>query len=94
MDLLDRWFADHRAGVDSCRIDTADPDIGAVTGFGRDRAGGEIRRAVALARGEVTTEDLDAAIVKAALAKGWSERRASNLLFARRQAAAGFRRPH
>ena len=47
-----------------------------MTGFGRDCTGGEIRHAVALARGEVSTEDLDAAIVKAALAKGWSERRA------------------
>lgn len=76
VDLLERWFADHRASVDSFQIDTADPDIRAVTGFGRDRAGGEIRHAVALARGDVSTEDLDAAIVKAALAKGWSERRA------------------
>ena len=76
IDLLARWFADHRASIDSFEIDTADPDIRAVTGFGRDRAGAEIRHAVALARGEVTTEDLDAAIVKAALAKGWSERRA------------------
>jgi hypothetical protein len=75
VDLLERWFADHRASVDSFQIDTTDPDIRAVTGFGRDRAGGEIRHAVALARGEVRTEDLDAAIVKAALAKGWSERR-------------------
>jgi hypothetical protein len=76
VDLLERWFADHHAGVDSFQIDPADPDIRAVTAFGRDRAGGEIRHAVALARGEVSTEDLDAAIVKAALAKGWSERRA------------------
>ena len=75
IDLLERWFADHRAGVDSFQIDTADPDIRAVTGFGRDRAGGEIRHALALARGEVTTEDLDVAIVKAALARGWTERR-------------------
>jgi len=77
VDLLERWFADHRASVDSFQIDPADPDIRAVTGFGRDGAGGEIRHAVALARGEVRTEDLDATIVKAALAKGWSERRAS-----------------
>jgi hypothetical protein len=76
IDLLERWFTDHRAILDSFQIDTADPDIRAVTGFGRDRAGGEIRHAVALARGEVSTEELDAAIVKAALAKGWTERRA------------------
>jgi hypothetical protein len=76
VDLLERWFADRRAGVESFQIDTADPDIRAVTGFGRDRTGGEMRHAVALARGEVSTEDLDAAIVKAARARGWSERRA------------------
>jgi hypothetical protein len=74
IDSLARWFADHRAQIESFKLDTADPDIRAVTGFGRDRAGCDISHAVALARGEVRTEDLDAAIVKAALAKGWSER--------------------
>jgi hypothetical protein len=34
--------------------------------------------AVAAARGAVAAADLDAAIVKAALAKGWTERRAGN----------------
>jgi hypothetical protein len=76
IDLLERWFADHRASVESFKIDAADPDIRAVTGFGRDRAGGDISHAVAISRGEVSTEDLDAAIVKAACGKGWSERRA------------------
>jgi hypothetical protein len=38
--------------------------------------GGDIRHAVAAARGAVAAEDLDAAIVKAALAQGWTERRA------------------
>ena len=75
IDLLARWFADHRANVESFKLDTAHPDIRAVTGFGRDRAGCDISHAVAVARGEVRTEDLDAAIVKAALAKGWTERR-------------------
>ena len=76
IDLLARWFADHRATIAEFKLDTADPDIRAVAGFGRG-AGGDISHAVALARGEVTAEDLDAAIVKAALAKGWSERRAA-----------------
>jgi hypothetical protein len=75
VDLLARWFADHRAALVSFKLDTAHPDIRALTGFGRDRAGGDISHAVAIARGAVSSEDLDAAIVKAALAKGWTERR-------------------
>jgi hypothetical protein len=75
VDLLARWFAEHRATVDEFKLDTGDPDIPALTGFGRDRAGCEVRHAVAAARGEIAAADLDAAIVKAALAKGWSERR-------------------
>jgi len=76
VDLLARWFADNGATVDSFKLDATDPDIPALTGFGRDRAGCDFRHAVAVARGAVTAEDLAAAIVKAALAKGWSERRA------------------
>jgi hypothetical protein len=76
VDLLARWFADHRATVDSFQLDTAHPDIRALTGFGRDHAGCDIRHAVAVARGAVTAEDLDVAIVTAARAKGWGERRA------------------
>ena len=76
VDLLERWFADRRASVDSFKLDNADPDIPTLVGFGRDRAGGDISHAVAVSRGEVAAEDIDAAIVKAALAKGWSERRA------------------
>jgi hypothetical protein len=75
VDLLARRFADHRVTVDSFQLDTAHPDIRALTGFGRDHAGYDIRDAVAVAHGAVTAEDLDAAIVKAARAKGWSERR-------------------
>jgi hypothetical protein len=37
--------------------------------------GGDISHAVALARGEVPLKDLQAALAKAALAKGWRERR-------------------
>jgi hypothetical protein len=76
VDLLARWFADNRATVESFKLDTGDPDIRGLTGFGRDRAGCDIRHAVAAARGQLAAADLDAAIVKAALAKGWSERRA------------------
>lgn len=76
VDLLARWFDDHRASVDSFQLDTADPDIPTLIGYGRDRAGGDISHAVAISRGEVSAEDLDVAIVKAALAKSWSERRA------------------
>jgi hypothetical protein len=75
VDLLARWFADNRATVEAFRLDTADPDIPALIGFGRDGAGGDIRHAVAVARGAVKAEDLEAAIVKAALANGWSEQR-------------------
>jgi hypothetical protein len=75
IDLLARWFADQRATLASFKLDTADPDIPALIGFGRDHAGGDIRHAVAVARGAVSAEDLKVAIVKAALAKGWSERR-------------------
>ncbi|MBV8751860.1 MAG: hypothetical protein JO328_03275 [Hyphomicrobiales bacterium] len=74
VDLLERWFTDHRASIDSFKLDTADPDIPTLIGFGRDRAGGEISDAVAISRGEVGAEDIEAAIIKAALAKGWSER--------------------
>ena len=76
IDLLAGWFADHRASIVAFKLDTADPDIRAVTGFGRDRAGADISHAAAISRGEVAVEDLDAAIVKAALANGWTERRA------------------
>ena len=76
VDLLARWFADNHATVEAFKLDTGDPDIPALIGFGRDRAGGDIRHAVAAARGAVAAEDLEAAIVKAALAQGWSERRA------------------
>jgi hypothetical protein len=76
IDLLARWFADNRATVEGFRLDTADPDIPALIGFGRDHAGADIRHAVAVARGAVKAEDLEAAIEKAATAKGWSERRA------------------
>jgi hypothetical protein len=75
IDLLARWFADHRATLNEFKLDMADPDIPALVGFGRDHAGGDIRHAVAAARGAVSAEDLEAAIVKASLAKGWSERR-------------------
>jgi hypothetical protein len=78
VDLLARWFADHRAAIESFKLDTGDPDIRGLTGFGRDRVGGDIRHAVAAARGAVAATDLDAAIVKAALAKGWIERRAGD----------------
>ena len=76
VDLLARWFADNRATVEAFKLDTTDPDIPALIGFGRDSTGCDIRHAVAVARGAVAAEVLDAAIVKAALAKGWSERRA------------------
>jgi len=76
VDLLARWFADNGATVATFRLDTGDPDIRGVTGFGRDRAGGEVRHAVAAARGQLAAADVDAAIVEAALAKGWIERRA------------------
>jgi hypothetical protein len=76
VDLLARWFADNRAAVDAFKLDTGDPNVRGLTGFGRDRAGCDIRHAVAAARGQVPAADLDAAIVKAALAKGWIERRA------------------
>ena len=76
IDLLARWFADNRATVEAFKLDTVDPDIPALIGFGRDSAGGDIRHAVAAARGALKAEDLEAAIVKAALAKGWTERRA------------------
>lgn len=76
VDLLERWFADRRATIDSFKLDTADPDIPTLIGYGRDRAGGEVSHAVAVSRGEVAAEELDAAIVKAALAKGWSDRHA------------------
>jgi hypothetical protein len=76
VDLLARWFADNRAAVDAFKLDTGDPNVRGLTGFGRDRAGCDIRHAVAAARGQVSAADLDAAIVKAALAKGWIERRA------------------
>jgi hypothetical protein len=46
--------------------------------FAHERAGCGIRHAVAAARGQVPAADLDAAIVQAALAKGWVERRAGN----------------
>src|ERR1700732_2957604 len=64
-------------GIDGVelKLDTVDPDIPALLGFRRDRDGGDIRHAVAAARGALTAEDLEAAIVKAALAKGWAERR-------------------
>ena len=75
VDLLVRWFADNHASVESFKLDTSHPDIPALIGFGRDHAGRDIRHAVAVARGAVTAEDFAAAIVKAALAKGWSERR-------------------
>jgi hypothetical protein len=75
VDLLDRWFADSRATVEGFRLDIADPNIPALIGFGRDAAGADISHAVALARGEVPLEDLRAALAKAALAKGWRERR-------------------
>jgi hypothetical protein len=78
VDLLERWFADNRATIAEFKLDTADPDIPALIGCGRDCAGGDISHAVAVARGPVAAEDLDAAIVKAALAKGWSERRAGS----------------
>jgi hypothetical protein len=69
------WFADNRAAVEAFRLNIADPNIPALIGFGRDPAGADISHAVALARGEVALEDLQAALAKAALAKGWSERR-------------------
>jgi hypothetical protein len=75
VDLLARWFEDRRASVASFKLDTTDPDIPTLIGYGRDRAGGDVSHAVALSRGEAAAEDLEAAIVKAALAKGWSERR-------------------
>jgi hypothetical protein len=61
--------------IEAFRLDTADPDIPALIGFGRDHAGGDIRHAVAVARGAVKAEDLEAAIVKTARANGWNERR-------------------
>jgi hypothetical protein len=76
VDLLARWFADNRATVDAFKLDTGDPHIRGLTGFGRDRAGDDVRHAVAASRGEVPAADLDAAILEAALAKGWTERRA------------------
>jgi hypothetical protein len=75
VDLLARWFSDNRATIEAFRLDSADPDIPTLIGFGRDAAGGDLRHAVAVARGAVPPEDLAAAIVKAALASGWSERR-------------------
>ena len=75
VDLLERWFADHRATIDSFKLDAADPDIPTLIGYGRDRTGGGLSHAVAVSRSEAAAEDFDAAIVKAALAKGWSERR-------------------
>ena len=74
IDLLARWFADHRATLEEFKLDTADPDIPALIGFGRDQAGGDVRHAVAVARGAVSAEDLEAAVVKGAHAKGWRER--------------------
>jgi hypothetical protein len=76
VDLLARWFADNRATLDSFKLDTGDPSVRGLTGFGRDHAGADVRHAVAVARGPVSAADLDAAVVKAALAQGWSERRA------------------
>jgi hypothetical protein len=74
IDLLARWFADNRVTIDSFKLDAGDPSVHGLTGFGRDHAGVDIRHAVAVARGPVSAADLDAAIVKAALAKGWTER--------------------
>ncbi|HXW25313.1 MAG TPA: hypothetical protein VEK73_11230 [Xanthobacteraceae bacterium] len=75
VDLLAQWFADNGASIDAFALDAADPDCRGLTGFGRDRGGGGIRHAVTAARGSLSAADLDAAIVKAALTKGWIERR-------------------
>ena len=75
VDMLAGWFADNRATLDSFKLDAGDPGVVGLTGFGRDHAGADVRHAVAVARGPVSAADLDAAVVKAALAKGLSERR-------------------
>jgi|GEM_PF-2220150 len=76
IDSLARWFAGNAAAVESFKLDTDHPELRGLTAFGRDRAGADVRHAVVAARGDFAAADLDAAIVKAALAKGWSERRA------------------
>jgi hypothetical protein len=86
VDLLERWFADNRAAVEAFKLDTGDPHIRGLTGFGRDRVGGDVRHAVAASCGEVPAVDFDAAILKAALAKGWTERPTSRLAGDRRSA--------
>ena len=77
IESLARWFAGNGAAVESFRLDTAHPDLRGLTAFGRDRAGCDVSHAVVAARGELAADDLDAAIVKAALAQGWAERRAT-----------------
>jgi hypothetical protein len=78
VDLLAQWFADNRATIDQFVLEAGDPDRNGLAGFGRDRSGGAIRHAVAAARGGVPAAELDAAIVKAALAKGWTRRHAAD----------------
>jgi hypothetical protein len=76
IEKLARWFAGNGAAVETFKLDTDHPDLRGLTAFGRDRTGCDLRHAVVAARGEFAAADVDAAIVKAALAKGWSERRA------------------
>jgi hypothetical protein len=77
IEKLARWFAGNGAAVESFKLDTAHPDLRGLTAFGRDRAGSDLSHAVVAARGEFAAADLDAAIVTAALAQGWRERRAA-----------------
>ena len=76
------WFAGNGAAVESFKLDTAHPDLRGLTAFGRDRAGSDISHAVVAARGDFAAAELDDAIVKAALARGWRERRARGLAVA------------
>src|SRR5262249_31930543 len=76
------WFAGNGAAGGSFKLDTAHPDLRGLTAFGRDRAGSDISHAVVAARGDFAAAELDDAIVKAALARGWRERRARGLAVA------------
>jgi hypothetical protein len=80
VDLLAQWFIDNRATIDSFALGAGDAASGGLTGFGRDRSGGDVRHTLALARGDFLAAEFDAAILAAALAKGWTQRRASEAI--------------
>ena len=80
IEKLARWFAGNEAAVETFKLDTAHPDLRGLTAFGRDRSSCDVSHAAVAARGDFAAAELDAAIVKAALAQGWRERRGARVV--------------